>query len=429
MNWKALAFLSVAAPVCAPASAGEPDSRPDILFVLIDSIKASHVGCYGYCRDTTPFIDRFAREECVRFETVIPGGSWTMPSVMTIFTSLPADIHRRVLPSLPHNSEAVTLAEALRASGYCTIGITANAMTNHRFGYGKGFDAWDDYSATLPPGSAIEKIASGYAKGFALTRMGLNRLRRRNPDKPLFLFLFYMDPHWDFFPPPPFDKKFAGPGGGPIRNAWMLSAEKATPEIRRRTIDAYDGEIAYCDSAVSNLLTAVAATPRWNDTIVVIAGDHGESFWERGFSSHGNDLYDQELKVPLMIRVPKSCGARPHVSVKGQVGLVDLAPTILDLAGVEMPTGWKGRSLRPAMASGKSDGRPVVSETRIRDRLWQRSVRTDRYKVIAIDDFERPCEAYDLLMDPCETNNLIRSGAPLPPEAQKLVQYLRPAAR
>lgn len=351
-----------------------------------------------------------------------------MPAVMTLFTALPADGHRRVMPDLPHDRDAVTLAEALRAAGYATVGITANAMTNRRFGYGRGFDVWDDYSATLPPDADVERIASGYAKGMALTQMGLGRLRRRDPDKPLFLFLFYMDPHWDYSPPPPYDAKFAVPGGGPVRNAWTLPAAKATPDVRRRTVDAYDGEIAYCDFAISNLMASVAATPRWNDTLVVIAGDHGESFWERSFAGHGNDLHDGELKVPLIVRVPKSSGMKAANGgvVKGQVGGLDVAPTILDLVGVPVPASWEGRSLRDAMESGVSDARPVVSETRVRDGLWQRSVRTDRWKVIAIDDFERPAEVYDLAADPGETNNLVRTGCHLPEEVRTLLPLLKP---
>ena len=426
---KARTILLGAALLTSAVTAGEEKTtlaHPDILFVLIDSIKASHLGCYGYGRDTTPNIDRFAKAECVRFETVIPGGSWTIPAVMTLFTSLPADEHRRVMPNLPHDGKAVTFAETLRGAGYATVGITANGMVSHRFGYGKGFDLWDDYSATLPPEAGMMKAASGYAKGMALTKMGLNRLKRRDPAKPLFLFLFYMDPHWDFCPPLPYDRMFDSTGKGPIRNAWAMKADKVTPEIRRRTLDAYDGEIAYCDNAISNLLASVAAMPRWNDTVVVIAGDHGESFWERGFSGHGNYLYDQELKVPLMIRVPKNRGLKHGGVVKGQVGGIDLAPTLLDLAGVPVPPSWKGRSLVSAMERGTSDGRPIVTETRVRDKLWQRAVRTDRWKVIAIDDFTKPVEAYDLVADPGETNNLVRAGASLPKEAQDLIPHLKP---
>ncbi|MBO5751213.1 MAG: sulfatase [Kiritimatiellae bacterium] len=413
----------------AVATASAAPEHPDIVFVLIDSLKASHLGCYGYARDTSPNLDRFAATEAVRFETVIPGGSWTQPAVMTLFTSLPADEHMRVLPNKPHNRAATTLAEVLRNAGYVTIGITANTMTNRRYGYGRGFDEWDDYSATLPPDSGMDRIATGYAKGAMLTRMGLTRLRRRDPDKPLFLFLFYMDPHWDFNPPVPYDMKFSSTGLGPLKGAWRIGADKATPEIRRRTVDAYDGEIAYCDHAVSNLLAEVAMTPRWNDTVVVVMGDHGESFWERGFTGHGNHLHDEELKVPLMIRVPAgSRRIRPSTVVRGQVGGIDVAPTVLDLAGVPTPPSWKGRSLRGAMESGESDGRPVVTETRIRASLWQRGVRTDRYKVVAVGDFDAPTEAYDLAADPGETNNLVRGGAPLPPGAAALVPLLKPTS-
>lgn len=427
MNARGLLLGAAVVAGAATACGGSRALRhPDILFVLIDSIKASHLGCYGYGRDTTPNIDRFAREECVRFETVIPGGSWTMPALMTLFTSLPADEHRRVLPKLPHDAGAVTLAEALRGAGYATVGVTANGLVCRRFGYGKGFDLWDDYSAARPPEVGMDGADSGYARGMTLTRMGLAKLRRRDPDKPLFLFLFYMDPHWDYNPPAPYDLKFSATGKGPVRKAWRLDAKRATPEIRRRTVDAYDGEIAYCDTAVSNLLAAVAATPRWNDTVVVVAGDHGESFWERGISGHGNHLHDEELKVPLLIRVPRNRGLEPGTVVRGQVGGIDLAPTLLDLAGVPVPPSWKGRSLVPAMERGVSDGRPVVTETRAREDRWQRAVRTDRWKVIAVDDFTRPAEAYDLVADPGETNNLVRAGAPLPKEAEDLVPYLKP---
>lgn len=149
---KARTILLGAALLTSAVTAGEEKTtlaHPDILFVLIDSIKASHLGCYGYGRDTTPNIDRFAKAECVRFETVIPGGSWTIPAVMTLFTSLPADEHRRVMPNLPHDGKAVTFAETLRGAGYATVGITANGMVSHRFGYGKGFDLWDDLFGNL----------------------------------------------------------------------------------------------------------------------------------------------------------------------------------------------------------------------------------------------------------------------------------------
>ena len=403
------------------------EKKPDIVFILIDSLRSDHVGAYGYSRNTTPNIDKFAKEDCVRFETVIPGGSWTQPAVMTLFTSLSVDGHKRVLPNLPHNKDAVTLAEALRAAGYQTIGITANAMTHRKYGYGKGFDLWDDFSATLPPEAGIEKIASGYARGTLLTRMGLMKYARRDKAKPLFLFLFYMDPHWDYNPPPPYDRMFSSQGSK--RGAWQTPVNLVTAQLRQRVIDAYDGEIAYCDKSIFNLLESLRKSPRWDDTVVVIAGDHGESFWERGFSGHGNDLYDSELKVPLFIRVPKA--RRGDIAqgrvVKGQVGGIDVAPTILDFASIDIPKSWCGKSLRSEMLSGRSEGRVLLTETRIRARLRQRAVRTDRWKVISIGDYFKPSEIYDLESDPEEKINLLKSGVTLPPEVARLIPLLIPA--
>jgi arylsulfatase A-like enzyme len=235
-----------------------------------------------------------------------------------------------------------------------------------------------------------------------------------------------MDPHWDFYPPSPYDRKFSE--CGPKRGAWRTPAEKVSPELRQRTIDAYDGEIAYCDSVLSNLVESVRKTPRWNETIIVIAGDHGERFWERGYSGHGNALYDLELKVPLLIRIPPSRAVQVSEGsvVRGQVGGLDVAPTLLDFAGVPIPASWAGRSLRSDMENGRSDGRPVVSETRIRGGLWQRAVRTDRWKVIAVDDFSRPCAVYHLTTDPHEKTNLVQRGVSFPVEVTDLFPLLQP---
>ena len=416
----AILSFGVSHSVCA--------EKPDVLFILIDSLKASHIGCYGYGRNTTPNIDRLAKTEFVRFETCIAAGSWTQPAVMSLFTSLTADRHGRVMPKQSHDKDAVTLAQVFRDAGYYTVGITANAMTNRRYGYAKGFDVWDDYSATLPPNVGMDKISVGYARGMVVSRLGLNRLSKRIPGKPMFMFLFYMDPHWEYHPPPPYDTLFVKDDTPQLKQVWKIKGKDVSPSQRERVVSAYDGEIAYCDHAISNLISEVRMSERGDNTIIVIAGDHGESFWERGFSSHGSNLYDEELKVPLFIRpaLMDSCFRRGAV-VRGQVGSIDIAPTLLDLAGLPIPRLWQGQSLKGFLRGGKSDGRPVVSETRIRDGIWQRSVRTDRYKIISRIPFETPFEVYDLIADPQETVNIVKSFVTLPEEVQKLHEFLIPA--
>ena len=262
-----------------------------------------------------------------------------------------------------------------------------------------------------------------------MTRLGLKRWAAADSEKPLFLFLFYMDAHWDFRPPAPYDRLFSPDGIPPPIGSCGWSAAKATPDIRRRAVDAYDGEIAFCDGVVSNLLTRILGTERGRRALIVLTGDHGEGFWERGFAGHGNNLSDDELRVPLIIRPPAEAEPLQPMVVRGLVGSIDIAPTVLDFAQIPVPARWMGRSLVPAMRTGRSVGLPVVSETRIAPRHgWLRSVRTDRWKVVAQHPFEHPLKVYDLLTDPSETNNLVRAGHPLPSDAERLIPLLMPVA-
>ena len=216
----------------------------------------------------------------------------------------------------------------------------------------------------------------------------------------------------------------------PPRDIWNMG-RKSVPEMaRKRSIAAYDGEIRYTDSCISNLLATLEASPRGKDTVVVFCSDHGESFWERGVASHGNALFDEELRVPLVIRPARGDGepAPPRV-VSEQVGLIDLAPTLADLAGVPAPTNWVGRSLTRSLRGKTLVEVPIVLDNRIGDDgAILRGVRTSRWKVLATPPYDRPTELYNLRTDPMETNNLIRTGSfSLPPKVKALVPLLKPA--
>lgn len=403
---------------------------PDLCVVLVDSLRPDHLGCYGYERDTSPAVDAFAAG-AVRFDQAIASGSWTQPSIMSMMASVPADIHQRVHWGRPHSTNVVTLAETLRAAGYQTVGLVANPMTNRKYGFARGFDFYDDYSLTGAPDATTGDIARQTAQGAKLTRLARDWIeKRRDPEKPLFLFILYIDVHWDYLPPPPFNRMFAPDPVPPPRDIWNLGRKSVPEAARRRSVAAYDGEIRYTDGCISNLLAAIDASPRGKDTVVVFCSDHGESFWERGVASHGNALFDEELRVPLVIRPARGDGepAPPRV-VSEQVGLIDLAPTLADLAGVPAPTNWIGRSLAPALRGETLPEAPIVLDNRIGDDgAILRGVRTSRWKVIAGPPHDRPTELYDLRADPAETNDLLRAGGfALPPEVEALVPLLKPA--
>ena len=418
-----LAGLSAhAQPQAARASA---PTAPDIVLVLVDSLRADHLGCYGHDLDTSPTLDAFAKG-AVRFDQAFASGPWTQPAIMSLFTSVPPDVHQRAHWAKPHATNVVTLAEALRQAGYQTVGLTSNPMTHRRFGFARGFEHYDDYTVSLSPEASSRDAAAQAATGATMTRLARNWLERlRDPSRPLFLFVLYMDPHWDYLPPAPFNAMFTDDPVPPPRNIWNLGAARVPEAARRRTLAAYDGEIRYTDGCFSNLLATIDASPRSRNSLVVFCADHGEAFWERGLASHGNNLHDEELHVPLVIRPPRGAPAVGRV-VPDQVGLVDVAPTLLDFAGAAPPADWIGRSLRPLMEGAEIPEAPLLLDVRIGKEGIVRGVRTSKLKLIGGHPHDRPAEVYDLAADPGETNNLVKAGAPLPDAVAALVPLLKP---
>jgi arylsulfatase A-like enzyme len=408
----------------APKDSTAP-SAPDILLVVIDSLRADYLGCYGQTLPTTPVIDALAASG-VRFNNAIASAPWTEPSIMTVFTSLPPDRHGLVLSTVPFVTNGTTLAECLSQAGYQTVGITANPSTHRRRGFARGFDHYDDYTVAMDPGGdlalAAAQAAAQTATGATVTRLAEDWLRRRDPAKPLFLFLHYMDPHWDYVPPAAYCRLFTDDPVPPLRKIYMLGKTFVPPLARKRIRAAYAGEIRYTDDCIGRLLDAIRATPRSSAMAVALCGDHGEAFWEHGCVGHGNNFHEEEIHVPLIIRPPGPPAA--GAVVPGQVGLIDLAPTLVDIAGVKPSPDWEGISLRPLLTGGAVLSRPVVLDNRIQGGHI-RGVRTSTFKVIGRPPFDAPCEVYDLVADPGETNNLVGSVRGIPPTATSLIPLLR----
>ncbi len=205
-----------------------------------------------------------------------------------------------------------------------------------------------------------------------------------------------------------------------------ISGTTVTQADKERIIRAYDAEIRGTDTAFADLYSAIEEHSGTNKAAIVVCADHGESFWEhKNFTSHGNDLYDEELRVPLIIRPPENIPFRQGLKVSGQVALIDIAPTLLSFAGATNPVSWHGKSLISAIQSGNAGATPVVIDTSIMGR-HRRGVRNDQWKVIADPPFEKPGELYDLVNDPGETNNLILRSAEIPGEVTPLIKLLKP---
>jgi len=395
-------------PILRFAAARETDDKPNIILISLDTLRADHLGCYGYERETSSNIDRFARGAFL-FENCIAPSSWTLPSHASVFTGLHPSVHGAIvfLPACrPIRQEEITLAELARQHGYLTAAYTEGVLVGGSLGFSQGFELYSDGEATLK-GAAEETFNDAFQ--WVQTHAGL----------PFFLFVHTYQTHNPYTPPGQFatmfDTSYTGRVGKDIFNPRMdfSDADKIHLEA------LYDGEIAYTDAVVSNFLTRLRKMRLLKNTIVVIFSDHGEEFWDHGGVQHGVTLYDEQLRVPLIIRL---AGNRPPTGRESrQVSLTDLYATIAELLGIDHDSPSDCMSLTPLMGVSRPGTRYertiVVSETCHREHIlqfmkdkWRRySVRTDAEKYMNTEKYETE-ELYNLQIDPGETNNIAQDN-------------------
>lgn len=353
--------------------------RFNVLVITLDTTRADHLGCYGYETAETPVLDTLAGQ-AIRFDDAVAVVPITLPSHATIFTGLDPPNH-----GVRHNGEFrlddehETLAEVLRDAGYETAAFISAFVLDARFGLSQGFDLYDDNVGVATADSATAFVKPIYERpAGAVTDAATQWLGQRDRDRPFFAWVHYFDPHDPYDPPPPFAARFRG--------------------------RSYDGEIAYMDAEIGRLLEAVKTHGKWDDTLIVVVGDHGEGLGEHNETTHAKLIYDATMRVPLLIACP-SLFRRPHVVVDRVVSVADVFPTVLDLIGVESNKPCDGRSL----VDGQPDpDRMIYLETLAPylDHGWSPlyGIRRHRDKYILAP---RP-EYYDLQADPDELNDLYR---------------------
>lgn len=362
----------------------------NVALITLDTTRADRLGSYGYEKAETPNLDRLAREG-VRFADAVSPAPITLVAHTSILTGLDPYHH-----GVRHNGQyrldpsASTLAETLKAKGYETAAFVSAFVLDARYGLAQGFDRYDDRTKTLP-GQPFGGLGERTAE--AVTDAALAWLGGRDGAKPFFLWVHYYDPHAEYKPPETFARRFP-----------------ASP---------YDGEVAYMDSQVGRLLKAIEKTGE--KLLVVVAGDHGESFGEHSEFTHARLLYEPTQRVPLILWSPASI-SRPQVVDEVVVGLVDIFPTILDLLSIEDQAPRDGVSLR--LARERRD-RAMYMETMVGylDNGWAplHGLRRGRDKYI----FAPRPEYYDLKSDPYETANLYQKRGEAAAElAEKLAGRL-----
>ena len=408
------------------ASPGAP-AGPNVILITVDTLRADHLGSYGYQRPTSPYLDSLAASG-TRYEDAVAPAAWTKPSTGTILTGLYPSRHG----ALYHGSElhtppgCKTLAEAFRDAGYVTAAFVSNPNVKKIFKFDRGFQEFFDSpvedTVTLSTfrNAVIGNILTEITR-YQFNWKYENDVRQinnhafswleRNNDRKFFLYLHYIDPHEPYAPPREYAEQFARDHGFVLHND------------RKRLVgtDLYDGEIRYTDDNLLELSNLLKRLKRLDDTVIVVTSDHGEEFFEHGTLGHGFSLYQEVVHVPLIASGP---GIEKGKVVKSPVAIVDLAATILDIVGIGGAKFGDGTSFAASMADAKwkKEGESYMENEFGEDDTDLRSfvmwgVRDGDWKFILNErNAYRPpedpkygtFELYDLAADPGERKNLMK---------------------
>lgn len=415
--------------------------KPNLVVYLADSLRADHLGCYGYSAATSPHIDAFSRDSLV-FEHCLAQSSWTKPSMASLFTGVVPRVHQAglsqwkledldTLPVQMLRGNLTTLAEALKTSGYTTAFFACNPHIAKHFGFARGFDLYE-FKGAWPPedqtGAVIEWLNSG-------------------PPEPFFLFVHEIDPHDPYVPDlrdfvrlfgdrphalarrlPGADRTLLEPlypstGAAPIAcGDYRVQLQALSPAGRGHLARLYDAEIRGVDREFGRVLDTLRRRGLYDRTAVTLTGDHGEAFGEHDCYFHANSLHIEEIHVPLVLRLP---GGVRRGRIPWSIGLFDLYPTLLTLAGIEVPRYVQGRTLvhadgeiarySPRMLWSDLDGGRVDPDT------WDSSLHVGPWKIMRLNEGAHTV-VHNWTLDPEEKHNLLLNGSPLQAQAQRMVR-------
>ena len=335
------------APEATAAASGK---LPHILIFLVDTLRADHLGCYGHDRPTSPNIDRFAAD-AVLFEHPVAQSSWTRPATASILTGLYPHNHGARTRNQKLGADIPYLPEALQSLGYRTLGVSTNGNVGRHFGFRRGFS----HFRSLPERVSRPGIHVPVSRAVDET---LERLEQIGQEDPVFVYLHVTDPHAPYLPPERLRRQFAPdapPGPGLLKPGTAAGASHSTEDLK----NLYDAEIAFVDEHFGRMLEELDRRGVLDDTLVVFVADHGEEFQDHGRYGHGATLYQEQIHVPLIVRLPAALRRPEDLSVvKSQVRQIDIVPTILDSIGHPGLIDTDGRSLLPLIRSG-NDVRPT----------------------------------------------------------------------
>jgi arylsulfatase A-like enzyme len=420
-------------PGCSkPPTPPLPENLKNVVIISIDTLRADHVGSYGYSKPTTPNLDRFA-EENVRFARAYATSPWTLPSHASIFTGVYPAVHGANLSTNNINPRLPSIASELKGLGYKTGAIVCAPFLGTRYKLNQGFDLYDTKilnSKLYKKDPVAEKV----------TKKGLKFLKSVG-QTPFFLFLQYWDPHHPYNPDQKytdmFDPDYKGAiEGTDIRRRPDFNRKDLAPRDLEHILALYDGEIRYTDEWVQNFLDGLKKRGLADNTIVIILSDHGEEFLDHGGRAHLAQCWEETLRIPMMIRVPWITPKQKVV--ESLTSHIDVMPTIFALLGINKKIPHlQGVNLVPAFLDGTPlPQRAIMASTRIgqttNDRsgpagIWKVIIREDNLKYHDFRNSEYGFKKlFDLSKDPGEKIDI---SITQPEDAREMYSLLRKKVR
>jgi len=391
----------------------------NVILISIDTLRADHLGCYGYPKSTSPNIDSLASEGTL-FTHPFSCSPWTLPSHVSIMTSLYSIHHQVYYSQEKMDPSLITLAEILRKNNFFTSAFTGGGFVSANYGFSKGFDSYYEGRGGVFHMNSAELIYEAASNWLD-----------KNKNKRFFLFLHTYQPHNPYVSPYPYNTVFLGnnPKWEHLNLLGFLGGKKGiykklSEKERRNAIGLYDGEIHYLDeSLIGPLIKKLKNIELYENTMIIFTSDHGEEFFEHGAWDHGHSLYNESIRVPLIIKFPgkKFRGKK----ITGTVSQVDIMPTILKEMKIDCPELiTDGKSLFPMLKRGKDRDRCFLSDIGayvLNSHIPQKiSMNSGKYKLILNKEFSQKdllffiapppekdqIELFDLINDPLEQNNI-----------------------
>ena len=384
------ALVCVGGPVVESDAAVEPF---DVVLVSLDTVRADRLSIYGAPARNSPSLTRL-EEDAVVFDNAIAAAAWTLPSHATMMSGQYPDRHAAHAPTSRIDASTRLMAEDFRELGYETVAFTGGGYVNPEFGFARGFEQYGIDDPAFPPPGWVEARGGGgaaqrLARSVRESKASLLECIARDRGRPLFLFVHTYAAH-NYAAPPEVLREHGAtdeqledllrelkPGDEMVR--WRSDSPSEREHAKWRTRFLYDASVRVADDLLGDVVDALKAAGRLDRTVLVVTSDHGEELLERDNIGHGQSLFDEQVRVPLVIRAP----GLPAGRVGETVSLVDLAPTVRQLCDLEdvEPDRFDGRGLRPLLTGGSMPLIPALSRGNRRD-LVQRSLRGSRTKLI-----------------------------------------------